>query len=103
MQLATFLLVLEDYMLPCFTKKIFGFDCPGCGLQRATLSLVKGDFTAAFEMYPAIYPLVLLILFIITTAFVKIKFELTVKILLAITTGIVILASYIFKMNNLIH
>ena len=103
MQLATFLLVLEDYMLPCFTKKFFGFDCPGCGMQRSIAFLLKGDFTAAFEMYPAIYPLAMLILFAITTAFVKIKFELAIKIFLAIATGMVIIVSYIFKMNHLIN
>jgi len=103
MKLATFLLVLEDFMLPCFTKRIFGFDCPGCGLQRSIALLLKGEFAAAFEMYPAIYPLVLLIVFIIYTSFIKIRFELIVKIFLAITTGVVIIVSYVFKMNNLIH
>ena len=103
MKLATFLLVLEDFMLPCFTKRIFGFDCPGCGLQRSIALLLKGEFAAAFEMYPAIYPLVLLIVFIISTSFIKIRFELIVKIFLAITTGVVIIVSYVFKMNNLIH
>lgn len=103
MQLATFLLVLEDYMLPCFTKKIFGFDCPGCGIQRSFVLLLKGDFAAAFEMYPAIYPLITLLLFVLTTAFIKIKFEMAIKIFLAISTGLAIIVSYIFKMNNLIH
>ena len=103
MKLATFLLVFEDFMLPCLTKKFFGFDCPGCGLQRSLVLLVKGDFSAAFNMYPAIYPLVILLLFVLTTTFVKIKFEMAIKIFLAITTGLTIIVAYILKIDNLIH
>ena len=46
---------LEDFMIPCLNKKLFGFDCPGCGIQRAYSILFQGDFIAAFKMYPAIY------------------------------------------------
>ncbi len=103
MRFMFFLVGLEDFMLPCMTKKIFGFDCPGCGLQRSVAFLLKGDFAAAFEMYPAIFPLSALILFSLLNLSVKIKYELTIKILLAVTTGIVIITSYILKMNHLIH
>ena len=51
---------LEDYMLPCFTKKLLGFECMGCGLQRAAALLIKGQFADAFLMYPAIYTLSLI-------------------------------------------
>ena len=46
---------LEKYMIPCLSKTLFGIACLGCGFQRALLLLLKGDFTAAFRMYPAIY------------------------------------------------
>ena len=46
---------LENYMLPCWSKTLFGVECLGCGLQRAFLLLLKGDFIGAFQMYPAIY------------------------------------------------
>ena len=49
------ILGLENFMLPCFTKQIIGIDCPGCGLQRSALFLLKGEFWNAFHMYPAIY------------------------------------------------
>ena len=54
------ILGLENFMLPCFTKQIIGIDCPGCGLQRSALFLLKGEFWNAFHMYPAIYPMLLL-------------------------------------------
>jgi hypothetical protein len=43
---------LEEHMLPCMNKKLFGMDCPGCGMQRAIISLIKGDFYESFVMYP---------------------------------------------------
>ncbi|WP_368670302.1 DUF2752 domain-containing protein [Flavobacterium sp. K5-23] len=42
-------------MLPCLSKTLFGMECLGCGFQRAFLLLLRGEFSAAFQMYPAIY------------------------------------------------
>jgi len=46
---------LEKYMMPCLSKTLFGIECLGCGFQRALLLLFKGEFSMAFQMYPAIY------------------------------------------------
>ncbi|KAF2517784.1 DUF2752 domain-containing protein [Flavobacterium foetidum] len=46
---------LEKYMIPCLFKKLFGFECLGCGFQRSVFLLFKGDFLGAFKMYPAIF------------------------------------------------
>lgn len=53
---------MENYMLPCMNKYFFGIDCPGCGIQRAISFLFQGDFVAAFEIFPAIYPMFFFIL-----------------------------------------
>ncbi len=62
---------LEDYMLPCLSKKFLGFDCLGCGLQRAIIAFLHGDFVTAFKMYPAIYSLLLFGGFILVNFFYK--------------------------------
>lgn len=97
MQLATFLLIAEDYMLPCFTKKLFGFDCPGCGLQRSLVFLVQGDFVAAFKMYPAIYAILLLFGFLLLDNFIKIKYSSKIIVFLMITSVAMILGNFILK------
>ena len=50
-------MTLENYMIPCLTKTLFGFDCFGCGFQRSFVLLAGGNFFDAFCMYPAIYPI----------------------------------------------
>lgn len=84
-------------MLPCFSKKIFGIDCPGCGIQRSVALIFQGEFVAAFQMYPAIYTLILLLGFLLVDNFYKIKFSNVVIITLTSTTVLLILTNYILK------
>ncbi len=37
-----------------------GVPCPGCGMSRAGVSLVKGDVAGAFDMHPLIFVVALL-------------------------------------------
>ena len=93
----------EDYMLPCLNKTLFGVDCPGCGLQRSANLLLHGEFLAAFKMYPAIYPMILLLIFLTSNLFVKMKHAYLLKwSLIALTVGTVVV-SYLIKMNNLFN
>lgn len=36
----------------CLSKLLFGMPCPGCGLTRAALLFLKGDFAGSFHMHP---------------------------------------------------
>ena len=92
---------LERFMLPCQTKKFLGFDCPGCGFQRAVQFFVNGDFWAAFKMYPAIYPIVILVLFLISDSLLKFKFRHPIRLFLMLAAAGTIIVSYIIKMNHL--
>ncbi|TXN36279.1 DUF2752 domain-containing protein [Flagellimonas hymeniacidonis] len=87
-------------MLPCLNKKLFGIDCPGCGMQRAVHLLFHGDFVAAFKMYPAIYPILILLTFLVSNIFVKFKYAHHIKLFLMLLTAGTIIVSYILKMNN---
>ena len=93
---------LEDYMLPCLNKKLFGIDCLGCGMQRAINLLIHGEFIAAFKMYPAVYTLIILLVYILLN--IKFKFQNSQKIIsiLAVLNIAIIITSYIIKMNQLI-
>ena len=43
-----FFIQKTGYTIPCVFYKITGFYCPGCGVSRMCLSLLKGDIKAAF-------------------------------------------------------
>lgn len=92
---------MEEYMLPCLTKKFLGFDCMGCGLQRAALYVVEGKFTDAFHLYPGIFPLMALLSFVGLSFFIKMKNTNVISTLLGITSALVIILSYIIKLSNL--
>ena len=92
-----FLNGLEDYMIPCINKAIFGVECLGCGMQRATAFIFSGEFSAAFKIYPAIYTLILLGLFLLLNLFVKMKYSEMIKALLMISSILLIISNYILK------
>ena len=91
---------LQDYMIPCATKQILGFDCPGCGLQRSVLLLLQGDFLAAFYMFPAIYPLLALVTVLVFNQITSIKHYQKLVIVFSISTVVAILINFIFKLIN---
>ena len=88
---------MEDYMLPCLNKKLFGVECLGCGLQRAIALLLQGEFAAAFFMYPAVYPLLTLLSVILFNFFRPIKYYGKVATILGIITAVTMVVSYIVK------
>lgn len=87
----------EDYMLPCLNKKLFGIDCPGCGLQRSVALIIKGDLTAAFNIYPAIFTILLMLVLLVLH--IKFKFKNGHKYLLTlfIINILIIFINYINK------
>ena len=64
---------LENNMLPCPYNKYLGLDCLGCGIQRAAIALLKGNVTESFYLYPALIPILLMLLLL--SAHVIFKFK----------------------------
>jgi hypothetical protein len=56
---------LEAHMQPCPVKELLGFDCPGCGVQRSLIFLLRGDLFQSVKMYPALLPMLSLLLFLL--------------------------------------
>lgn len=73
-------------------------DCPGCGIQRSFVLLLKGDIKASFFMYPALLPILLLFGFLAINLLLKLKNGPNIlKYMYLFCTGI-ILVSYIYKL-----
>lgn len=89
-------------MLPCMNKTLLGIECTGCGAQRASMLMIQGNFLEAFHMYPAIYSLVILFLFLVFNLFYKFKFDYNIKIGLIILNAVIIGGAYIYKMFHIL-
>jgi hypothetical protein len=86
---------LENHQVPCIYKSILGIDCPGCGLQRAFIELLKGNLSESFRIYPPLFPvLILFMLLILQLVFRFRKGGLILKTWALVTGGIMIV-SYI--------
>jgi hypothetical protein len=92
---------IENYLLPCMNKSLFGVDCIGCGTQRALLLIGNGEFTKAFYQFPAIYTTILLFIFIGLHVINKKRDYQKIIIGLAIINAIIMIISYIYKITNI--
>lgn len=84
-------------MLSCPSQKYLHVQCPGCGLQRSIIALLRGEFSNSLYLYPATIPILVLLAF--TVLHLKFKFTKGADIIvyMQITVAIVIAVFYIYK------
>ena len=90
----------EQHMIACPVKHFLHIDCPGCGLQRAWILLLRGNLWQSLQTHPAGIPLALFILYaLLHLAF---KFSNGGKIIVRAYLAIVIIVAvnYILKITN---
>ncbi len=93
----SFLNWLEHHLLTCPSKYFFHFDCPGCGLQRSILALIKGDFVRSLQLYPATIPILFLIFY--TILHLKFDFKSGAQVIkyIYLFTSIIVFIFYLYK------
>lgn len=88
---------LEQHMLTCPSVKYLHLQCPGCGMQRSFMALLKGNVAESLKFYPALVPILLLL----TVLLLHLRFQPTwgKKIILALQVIAVSLITiqYIYK------
>ena len=89
---------LENHSQPCFYKEFFGFECPGCGMQRAFVELLKGNLYESILLYPPLLPILFLITFFISHLIFKIKQGAIILKYMFNVTVLVILINYLYKL-----
>ncbi len=55
----------------CLSKRLFNMECYGCGLTRATLAIIHGDFAAAWALNSRAFIVVPLLAFLYLKRVVK--------------------------------
>ena len=50
---------------PCLLRSVTGIPCPGCGLSRAWLAVLRLDFAAAFQHHPMFWSIPLLAMYLL--------------------------------------
>ena len=89
---------LEQHFLACPYKKYFDIDCLGCGMQRAFIALLKGDFTESFYLYPALIPMLVMVLFLPIHLIFKLKNGASLLKYLFIFNISIVVISYLIKL-----
>jgi len=91
---------MEQHMLTCPFKSVTGFDCPGCGIQRAFIALLKGNLRESFHLYPALLLVLCMLMIVAIHIIFKLKHGAAIVKYGYIFTTVVILISYAFKMTH---
>jgi hypothetical protein len=89
---------LEAHQLPCYYKKFLGIECLGCGMQTALLFLLKGEFIESLKVFPALIPIMILIIYLILHLIFKFRNGARILKIWLIFTLAIMIASYILKL-----
>ena len=88
---------LEQHMLRCPSKKWMHLDCPGCGLQRSIMAMLKGDIAGSVNVYPPGILVVATTVMLMLHLVFKFQQGAVVLKFLYIVTTLVIVLNYIYK------
>jgi hypothetical protein len=84
---------------PCFFKKHFGIECPGCGIQRSIYELLQGHVFESLKVFPALLPLLFMFAFLLVHLIFKVKHGSGILTILFIISIILITGNYLFKLT----
>jgi len=87
----------ESKMLTCPSKKLTHMDCPGCGFQRGTVAMLKGEVKASWQVYPPTAFIWFTMLLLCIHLLFKLKHGATILKYVYIVTALVILINYFYK------
>jgi len=89
----------ERHGKPCFYKKNFGFECPGCGFQRAFIELLQGNIWESIKQYPALLPLLFMIAMLLFHLKFRLRHGALIILILFILSAVLIVGNYMLKLT----
>ena len=92
------LLWLESHLGTCSFKEHAGIECPGCGLQRSAIALLKGEFIESLLAFPALLPILVMFAFLGIHLVFNLKYGALVLKIFYISNICLIIFTYIYKL-----
>jgi hypothetical protein len=92
--------LLERHLLTCPSRALLHIDCPGCGMQRSFICLLRGDVSGSLALHPATIPMLALIIFAVLHLLFKFKKGGRVIVIFQLTVAIITLGFYIYKIAH---
>ena len=89
---------MESHMGTCSFHEHTQLACPGCGLQRALIALLKGDLAESLLLFPALIPLMVMFSFLGVHLFFKLRHGAIALKIMYITNASIILINFIVKL-----
>ena len=89
---------IDAHQLPCPYRQFLRVDCPGCGLQRSFVALLRGDVMASFHYHPATIPLILLLLFTLAHLIRRFKKGGSIIVYSYIFIAVIVLTNFGYKL-----
>lgn len=89
---------LESHQGTCSFREMTGIDCPGCGLQRSLLALLKGDLAESILQFPALLPLAAMFLFLGIHLVFKLKHGALILKIFFISNISLIVLNFVYKL-----
>lgn len=93
--LGLFIALTQLMGITCLIKELTGVSCPGCGMTRATMALVKLDFAAAVYYHPLVFFLPPVVTGLIV--FRVRKMQRSLRVLIA-ASAVLLLVVYFYRM-----
>lgn len=90
---------LDRHSMACYYKKFLGIECPGCGMQRSMAALLRGNLAESFALYPALLPIIFMLVFLCLHLIFKWKNGGTILKFTFIFTVTIIIISYVYKLT----
>ncbi len=90
---------LEQHLFACSFKSLLGIDCPGCGMQRALIALLRGDVLLSLKLNASLIPFIITLFYTILHLIVGFNNGARNIIWLFCITVTVMVISYIIKIG----
>jgi len=89
---------LERNLFSCTIKSLTGYECPGCGMQRAFIALLRGELVDSFSYNASLLPFLITIIFTISHLIFGYKNGARMIVVLFSSTVAVMVGQFVVKL-----